>query len=196
MASLIDDEDEGEFLTGRLLVAMPGIEDPRFERAVLYLCAHDEEQAMGLAVNRPVEGLTVVELLERLGVKSNIQAPRDLVLLGGPIERERGFVLHTDDFHSPDSSLPIAEGLSLTATRDVLDAMASPHRRPRKAILALGYAGWGPGQLEQELRDNIWLICDADESLLFDEDHEHKWTRALAKLGITADHLSTAAGRA
>ena len=195
MASMIEDS-EHEFLTGRLLVAMPGIEDERFERTVLYLCAHDEEQAVGLAVNRPVEGLTVFELLERLGVKSEIEAPRDLVLLGGPLERERGFVLHTDDFNSPDSTLPIAEGLDLTATRDVLDAMASQTRRPRRSILALGYAGWGPGQLEQELRDNVWLICDADEGLLFDEDHAHKWTRALAKLGITADHLSASAGRA
>lgn len=188
-------EDDGDFLVGRLLVAMPGIEDPRFERTVLYLCAHDEDQAMGLAVNRPVEGLTVFELLERLGVKSRLQAPSDLVLLGGPLERERGFVLHTDDFTSPDSTLPVADGLSLTATRDVLDALASVNR-PRKAMLALGYAGWGPGQLEQELRDNVWLICDADEALLFDEDHEHKWTRALAKLGVTADHLSATAGRA
>lgn len=199
MDTFIDEDprgdDDGDFLIGRLLVAMPGIEDPRFERAVLYLCAHDEEQAMGLAVNRPVEGLTVFELLARLGVKSEIQAPSDLVLLGGPLERERGFVLHTDDFVSPDSTLPVADGLGLTATRDVLDAMAGANR-PRKAILALGYAGWGPGQLEQELRDNVWLICDADEGLLFDEDHEHKWTRALAKLGVTADHLSATAGQA
>ena len=198
MDSFIDEDpdgDDGDFLTGRLLVAMPGIADPRFERAVLYLCAHDEEQAMGLAVNRPVEGLTVFELLARLGVKSEIQAPGDLVLLGGPLERERGFVLHTDDFVSPDSTLPVADGLGLTATRDALDAMASVNR-PRKAMLALGYAGWGPGQLEQELRDNVWLICDADEGLLFDEDHAHKWTRALAKLGVSADHLSATAGRA
>jgi putative transcriptional regulator len=195
MASLIDDDD-GEFLIGRLLVAMPGIDDPRFERTVLYLCAHDEDAAMGLAVNRPVEGLTVFELLNRLGVRSEIQAPSDLVLLGGPLERERGFVLHTDDFNSPDSTLAVADGVALTATRDALDAMASAIKRPRKSLLALGYAGWGPGQLEQELRDNVWLICDADEDLLFDEDHDHKWTRALAKLGITADHLSATAGRA
>ncbi|ATC33946.1 YqgE/AlgH family protein [Caulobacter vibrioides] len=195
MASLIEDGD-GEFLIGRMLVAMPGIDDPRFERTVLYLCAHDEDAAMGVAVNRPVEGLTVFELLNRLGVRSEIQAPSDLVLLGGPLERERGFVLHTDDFNSPDSTLAVADGVALTATRDALDAMASAYKRPRKSLLALGYAGWGPGQLEQELRDNVWLICDADEGLLFDEDHEHKWTRALAKLGITADHLSATAGRA
>ena len=111
MASFIDDDDDGEFLIGRLLVAMPGIEDPRFERTVLYLCAHDEDAAMGLAVNRPVEGLTVFELLNRLGVRSEIQAPSDLVLLGGPLERERGFVLHTDDFISPDSTLAVADGV-------------------------------------------------------------------------------------
>lgn len=195
METLIDDDD-GEFLIGRLLVAMPGIDDPRFERTVLYLCAHDEDAAMGLAVNRPVDGLTVFELLDRLGVRSEIQAPSDLVLLGGPLERERGFVLHTDDFTSPESTLAVADGVALTATRDALDALASAIKRPRKSLLALGYAGWGPGQLEQELRDNVWLICDADEGLLFDEDHEHKWTRALAKLGVTADHLSATAGRA
>ena len=191
-----DTHDEADFLAGRLLVAMPGIEDERFERAVLYMCAHDAEQAMGIAVNRPVEGLTVFELLDKLGVRSEIKTQNNLVLLGGPVELERGFVLHTDDFISPDSTLPLCDGLALTATRDVLDAMGSQIRHPRRAILALGYAGWGPGQLEQEVRDNIWLICDADEELLFDDDHEHKWTRALAKLGISADHLSMQAGRA
>lgn len=189
-------EGEGQFLTGRLLVAMPGIEDPRFERAVVYLCSHDEEQAMGLAVNRPVEGLTVYELLGKLGCEPEVRAPSDLVMLGGPVERERGFVLHTDDYVSPDSTAPVADGLALTVTRDALDALGSRTQRPRRAILALGYSGWGPGQLEQELRDNVWLICDADESLLFGDDHDGKWTRALAKIGVTADHLSAQAGRA
>jgi putative transcriptional regulator len=197
MASFIDDaDDEGEFLTGRLLVAMPGIEDPRFERAVLYVCAHDAEQAMGLAVNRPVEGLTLFELLNNLGVEPDPAALSDLVMLGGPVERERGFVLHTDDFVSPDSTVPVADGLALTVTRDALDALGSRLHRPRHAILALGYSGWGPGQLEQELRDNVWLICEADEALLFGHDYENKWTMALAKIGVTADHLSAQAGRA
>ncbi|MDB5457092.1 MAG: hypothetical protein JWP92_2677 [Caulobacter sp.] len=191
-----DRHEDGEFLTGRMLVAMPGIEDPRFERAVLFVCAHDAEQAMGLAINRPVEGLSVSDLLDRLGVESEIRAPADLVLMGGPVERERGFVLHTDDYVSPSSTVAVAEGLGLTATRDVLDAMGSRAHAPRRSILALGYAGWGPGQLEQELRDNLWLICDADETLLFGDDHEHKWTMALAKIGVTADHLSAQAGRA
>jgi putative transcriptional regulator len=187
---------EPAFLAGQMLVAMPGIEDPRFERAVLYLCAHDADQAMGLAVNRPVEGLTLFELLNNLGVEPDTGAPGHLVMLGGPVERERGFVLHTDDFVSPDSTLPVADGLALTATRDVLDALGSRLHRPRRAILALGYSGWGPGQLEQELRDNVWLICEADEALLFGDDHDNKWTMALAKIGITADHLSAQAGRA
>ena len=189
-------EDDVDFLAGRLLVAMPGIEDERFERAVLFLCAHDADQAMGIALNRPVEGLTVFDLLDKLGVRSQITTPTPLVLMGGPVELERGFVLHTDDFNSPDSTVALADGLGLTATRDVLDALGSPTHHPRRALLALGYAGWGPGQLEQEVRDNIWLICDADEDLLFDDDHAHKWTRALAKLGISADHLSAQTGRA
>jgi putative transcriptional regulator len=184
------------FLAGHMLVAMPGIGDPRFERAVLYLCAHDAEQAMGLAVNRPVEGLTLYELLNNLGVEPDAGALGDLVMLGGPVERERGFVLHTDDFVSPDSTVPVADGLALTVTRDVLDALGNRALRPRRAILALGYSGWGPGQLEQELRDNVWLICEADEALLFGDDYDNKWTMALAKIGVTADHLSAQAGRA
>lgn len=184
------------FLAGQMLVAMPGIGDPRFERAVLYLCAHDAEQAMGLAVNRPVEGLTLYELLNNLGVEPDAEALGDLVMLGGPVERERGFVLHTDDFVSPDSTVPVADGLALTVTRDVLDALGNRALRPRRAILALGYSGWGPGQLEQELRDNVWLICEADEALLFGDDYDNKWTMALAKIGVTADHLSAQAGRA
>jgi len=184
-----------EFLTGRLLVAMPGIDDPRFERAVLYLCAHNEEHAMALAVNRPVEGLTVPDLLTRLGVASDIHLPPDLVLLGGPVERERGFVLHTDDYTCKDSSVPVGEGVALTATREVLQALASDHR-PRRSVLALGYAGWGPGQLEREVRENIWLVCEPDEALIFGNDHEHKWSRALERIGISAAWLSGTAGRA
>lgn len=191
------DQNGGQtgFLAGQMLVAMPGIEDPRFERVVLYVCAHDAEQAMGLAVNRPVEGLTLFELLNTR-VAPEIEAGGDLVMLGGPVERERGFVLHTDDYVSPDSTVPVADGLALTVTRDALDALGSKIRRPRHAILALGYSGWGPGQLEQELRDNVWLICDADEALLFGDDYDNKWTMALAKIGVTADHLSSQAGRA
>jgi putative transcriptional regulator len=186
---------DDSFLSGQLLISMPGISDPRFERTVILICAHDESHAMGLAVNRPVEGLSVPDLLERLDIKSEIKAPPDLVLIGGPVERERGFVLHTDDYQG-EYSLDVGHGLSLTATRDVLEALAQGGGHPRRAMLALGYAGWGAGQLENEIRENVWLTCDADESLVFDSDHHGKWSRALAKLGIDADRLSFAAGRA
>jgi putative transcriptional regulator len=184
------------FLTGQLLIAMPSIGDPRFERALILVCAHTPDHAMGLTVNHPVEGLTVPNLLERLEVKSEIELPDDLVLLGGPVEKERGFVLHTDDYSCPNSSMAVGDGLSLTATREVLEAMGSPDHRPRRSILALGYAGWGAGQLENEIRENVWLVCDPDEALLFGADHDGKWTRALAKLGIRLDHFSGEAGRA
>ncbi len=184
-----------DFLAGRLLIAMPGIADERFERAVIYVCAHDDQHAMGITLNRPVDGLTMPDLLTRLGVKVGDNSREDIVLMGGPVERERGFVLHTDDYVSPAGTLPVAAGVALTTSREVLNALAADGA-PRKAILALGYAGWGAGQLEQEMRDNIWLVGEADPGLIFGDDHEHKWSRALAGLGVSADHLSAQAGRA
>jgi len=186
--------DQG-FFSGQLLIAMPGISDPRFERAVILVCAHDDEHAMGLALNRPVEGLSVPDLLERLDIKSEIKAPPDLVLMGGPVERERGFVLHTADYHS-EHSIDVGQDFTLTATRDILEAMAQASGHPRRALLALGYAGWGAGQLENEIKENVWLTCDADETLIFGGDHAAKWARALAKLGVNAERLSSTAGRA
>jgi putative transcriptional regulator len=191
-----EDEEEGDFLTGRLLIAMPGIEDPRFERAVILMCAHSADHAMGIALNRPLEGLSLGDLLDRLGVNGPIELPERAVLSGGPVERERGFVLHTDDFSAPESTLPVADGLSLTATREVLEAIADPAQRPRQAVLALGCAGWSPGQLEREIRDNVWLTCEPDEALVFDDDHDTKWERALAKIGVSAARLSAQSGRA
>jgi putative transcriptional regulator len=186
----------GDFLTGRALIAMPGIEDPRFERAVVLICMHTPEHAMGLVLNRPVEGLTVPSLLEQLDIPCDIEMPEELVLFGGPVERERGFVLHTDDYLCGDSSVPIAGGLALTATREVLQAMTQPDVRPRRAIMALGYAGWEAGQLEREIRENVWLTCDPNEALMFGDDHDHKWSMALAQIGVSADRLSSEAGRA
>lgn len=174
---------------------MPGIEDSRFERAVILMCAHDADHAMGLSVNRPVEGLTVSHLLGKLGVESARDANKELVLMGGPVEPERGFVLHTDDYRCEQSN-GVAAGVLLTATREVLEAIAGPNEHPKRAVMALGYAGWGAGQLEHEIREGVWLTCDADLALLFDEDHEHKWSRALAKIGVSAEHLSTQTGRA
>ena len=192
----LEPERDAEFLTGRALIAMPGIGDARFERAVILICAHDAGHAMGLVVNRPIDGLTSPDLLERLGVNAAADAPQEPVLIGGPVERERGFVLHTDDYLNADSTALVGDGIALTATRDVLEAMADPARRPRRAILALGYSGWGAGQLEREIRENVWLTCDPDEALVFSHDHDHKWSQALARLGVSADKLSGQAGRA
>lgn len=194
-------ENAGDFLGGRILIAMPGISDPRFERAVILMCAHSCDYAMGIAVNRPVEGLSLGGLLDRLGVTSQ-ESPRDAevgeqpVLSGGPVERERGFVIHTSDYATSESTMPVTDGVSLTPTREVLEAMVDADRRPRQSILALGCAQWGSGQLEHEIRESVWLACDADEALIFDSDHESKWRRALAKIGVRPDHLSTQAGRA
>lgn len=186
---------EGGFFSGQLLIAMPGISDPRFERALILVCAHDHEHAMGLALNNPVGGLTVPDLLEKLDISATIKLPPDLVLVGGPVQQERGFVLHTSDYQG-DSSLEVGRGVALSATREVLEAMASHNRAPARSLLALGYAGWGAGQLENEIKENVWLTCEADDELIFDHDYERKWTRALAKLGVDPQRLSSAAGRA
>lgn len=190
-------ESDDRFLAGRLLVAMPGIGDPRFDRAVIFICAHNADHAMGLAVNRPVQGLSIGSVLKRLKIaESSIELPEDLVLMGGPVERDRGFVLHTDDYMCPTSSVPVIPGVGLTATPDVLEAIAGHNSRPRRSLLALGYAGWGAGQLEEEIVGNTWLTCDADEALIFDDDHATKWERALAKIGVTPGALSSLTGEA
>jgi putative transcriptional regulator len=188
-------EFPSEFLNGRILIAMPSIGDPRFERSVLFICGHDEGHAMAIAVNRPLEGLSVPGLLQRLGLEAQ-GVPESPVLFGGPVERERGYVLHSDDFNTEGSTVQVADGVALTDTREVLDALGDARRRPRRSLLALGYAGWGPGQLESELRQGVWLTCDADEELLFGGDYAAKWTRALAKIGVSPEQLSTQTGRA
>ncbi|MBU1375109.1 MAG: YqgE/AlgH family protein [Alphaproteobacteria bacterium] len=186
---------EGAFLSGQMLIAMPGIGDSRFERSLILICAHDNDHAMGIAVNRPVEGLTVSDLLERLEVRTTAEMEDELVLMGGPVEVERGFVVHTDDYHA-EHSLAVLGGLALTTTREVLEAMGRQETSPRRAILTLGYAGWGAGQLEREIRQNVWLTVAADEALVFDDGYATKWSRALGKLGIDPKFLSAEAGQA
>jgi putative transcriptional regulator len=186
---------QGGFFSGQLLIAMPGISDPRFERALILVCAHDEQHAMGVAVNRPIEGLTFPDLLTRLDIKSSIVLPPDLVVMGGPVERERGFVVHTADYMG-EHTLDVGEGLALTATREVLEAIANRDHQPRRSLLALGYAGWGAGQLEDEIKANVWLTCAADDDLVFGAGYEQKWSRALGKIGVDPDRLSSVAGRA
>lgn len=187
---------DAEFLNGRLLIAMPGIADPRFERAVILICVHAPEQAMGIRLNQPHEDMELAVILEKLGVEGEPRSPHQAVLRGGPVERDRGYVIHSNDFETPGSTLSVSDSLSLTATREILQTLTVGHDRPARAVLALGYAGWGPGQLEVELRENVWLTGPADMDLVFDEDHDSKWERALARMGVSPALLSGQAGRA
>ncbi|MGD9784384.1 MAG: YqgE/AlgH family protein [Hyphomicrobiaceae bacterium] len=203
----ITDLKSDGFLEGKLLIAMPRISDRRFQRSVIYMCAHSEQGAMGLIVNQNAENIDFPDLLERLGIVPGtegdepgaIELPDDLITMpvhmGGPVETGRGFVLHSSDYFASDATLPIRDGFCLTATLDILRAIAQGEG-PERALLALGYAGWSPGQLESEIQANGWLHCAADMDLVFDEDNETKYVRALAKIGIDPSHLVSDAGHA
>lgn len=175
---------------------MPGIDDPRFEQAVILVCAHDDSHAMGIRVNQPNENLPLGMLFDRLEIGAPPLDPDQAVLNGGPVEIERGFVLHTDDCFDPDASLAVEGGLAVTATREVLAAMTRAGSAPRRSVLALGYAGWGEGQLETELVDNVWLAGEPDDEILFGADHDTKWARAMARIGVDVAHLSGDIGSA
>ncbi len=190
------------YLDGQILIAMPVMEDERFARSVIYLCAHSSEGAMGIIVNRPAGSIDFPQLLVQLDIikkTDQIKLPENAesmkVLKGGPVETGRGFVLHSSDFFIKDATLPIDEGICLTATVDILKAIAKG-AGPKHAILALGYAGWAPGQLENEIQGNGWLHCDADSDLIFGGDIEEKYLRALRKIGIDPGMLSAEAGHA
>jgi putative transcriptional regulator len=193
---------ERRFLDGQLLVAMPSMLDQRFARSVIYLCAHSEEGAMGIVVNQPARVRNFPDLLVQLQViapQERISLPRraeDIqVLSGGPVQTDRGFVLHSPDFFLDNSTLPIDDGVSLTATIDILRAIAAGHG-PDRALLALGYAGWDAGQLEEEIQRNGWLNCPADPALLFDRDLGTKYSRALRSIGVDPERLSSNSGHA
>jgi putative transcriptional regulator len=189
----ISGEDE-RYLTGQLIVAMPNLADPRFARTVIYLCAHSEEAAMGLVVNRLIGSITFPDLLEQLDIDAG-GVGRDVPIhFGGPVESGRGFVLHSPDYRQ-EGTLQVSEGVSLTATIDILRDMADG-RGPDRSLLALGYAGWGRGQLDAEMQSNSWLHVDPDDDLVFDDDLEGKWERAIAKLGFDFSMLSGDAGHA
>ncbi|WP_420103631.1 YqgE/AlgH family protein [Bosea sp. (in: a-proteobacteria)] len=190
------------YLEGQCLIAMPGMADPRFSRSVVYLCAHSEDGAMGIIVNKPAGDTRFPDLLVQLDVIDSEEAirlpsaaERMQVLRGGPVETKRGFVLHTADFFLESATLPIDDGICLTATLDILRAIAGGNG-PASAVLALGYAGWGAGQLEAEIQSNGWLHCEADPALLFDDGVDTKYQRALGKIGIDPAFLSREAGHA
>jgi putative transcriptional regulator len=182
------------FLTGQLLIAMPGMADQRFQQSVIYMCAHTPEGAMGLVLNRPIVKPTFDDLLRQLNVEPLPPVRQIKLCAGGPVENARGFVLHTSDW-TGEGSLKVDTDMALTASLDVLKVIAEGGG-PRECVLALGYAGWGPGQLDQEIQQNAWLSVPADETLLFDADHDTKWRRAFAKLRIDPLLLSDSAGHA
>jgi putative transcriptional regulator len=189
-------------LEGQILIAMPTLREGPFARAVVYLCAHREDGAMGIIVNRRAEAINFPDLLVQLEVvkadESIVLPPRAgevRVLRGGPVEKQRGFVLHSGDYFIDNSTVTIADDICLTATLDILRAIASG-KGPEKAVLALGYAGWSSGQLESEILANGWLNCPADPNLVFDADLASKYDRALAKIGVNAAMLSSEAGHA
>jgi putative transcriptional regulator len=190
------------YLDGQMLIAMPAMMDERFARSLIYVCAHSSEGAMGIVVNHPAPNIKFSDLLVKLDVipaADRIQLPRNAggvkVMRGGPVETERGFVLHSADFFIENSTLPIDEGICLTATIDILKAIARGDG-PASAILALGYAGWAPGQLENEIQGNGWLHCAADPELIFGTDVGGKYDKALKKIGIDLGMLSSDSGHA
>jgi putative transcriptional regulator len=195
----VDPESTGEaeglaYLTGQLLIAMPGLDDPRLALSVIYMCAHTHEGAMGIVVNRPLTRPSFDDLLHQLKVEIVPPARRIRLCSGGPVDNSRGFVLHTADW-TGDGSLRVDDTLALTASLDILKAIAAGGG-PREGLLALGYVGWGPGQLDSEIQQNAWLSAPADERLVFDLDHDTKWRRALGKLKIDPLLLSGVAGHA
>jgi putative transcriptional regulator len=190
------------YLDGQMLIAMPSMGDDRFSRSVIYICAHSSDGAMGIVVNQPAANISFADLLVKLDVipaTDLIRLPSSAggvkVLKGGPVETERGFVLHSNDFFIENSTLPIDDGICLTATLDILKAIARGNG-PANAVLALGYAGWAPGQLESEIHQNGWLHCTADSELVFGKDNDGKYHKALKKIGVEIGMLSGEAGHA
>ena len=194
--------DDEVYLDGQLLIAMPATGDPRFSRSVIYVCAHSSEGAMGIIINQRAPNISFAELLEQLKIvptEDRISLPSAMnamdVHLGGPVETGRGFVLHSADYFKADSTLPINDSVCLTATIDILRDIAKGSG-PTQALLALGYAGWAPGQLEDEIQSNGWLNCPANPELVFDPAVDRKYNRALDSLGVDPSHLVSDSGHA
>jgi len=201
MASRSHPEDEG-YLDGQLLIAMPAMGDERFSRSVIYLCAHSSEGAMGIVINQQAPNISFTELLDQLNIapdEDRISLPESLdsmaVHFGGPVETGRGFVLHSADYFKAESTLPVDDSMCLTATIDILRDIAKG-TGPDKALLALGYVGWGPGQLEDEIQSNGWLNCPADPELIFDPEIGRKYNKALGSLGVDPIRLVNDSGHA
>jgi len=188
------DRSTNGYLAGQLLIAMPQMMDPRFQRTVIYMCAHSADGAMGLVINKPMESLSFPDLLQQLEIEPQGMGAPMPIYFGGPVETGRGFVLHSADYVE-DATLVIGGNVALTANIDIVRAIASG-RGPNRKLLALGYAGWGPGQLDQEIQANGWLSVPSDDNIVFGADNPAKWSAALGKLGVDIEKLSGFAGRA
>ncbi len=182
-------------LTGKLLIAMPAMGDARFAHALIVVCAHSAEGAMGVVVNKPVPDLSLGEMLTQIKVAHGPSLPPVPILFGGPVETGRGFVLHSADWMGEAGTMPVGAALGLTSTRDVLEEIGAGDG-PERALLALGYAGWGAGQLEGEILANVWLTAEFDRRIVFSEPHERKWQAALKQIGVEPMTLSAQAGHA
>ncbi|WP_386683739.1 YqgE/AlgH family protein [Loktanella sp. R86503] len=187
--------DEMTTLAGKLLIAMPDMEDPRFAGSVIYICDHSPEGTMGLIINRPLPDIAFRKLLAQMNISCSDACPDVDVHFGGPVEKVRGFVLHSSDYAADKGTLQVDDDIGMTATQDVLQALADG-AGPATALLALGYTGWGPGQLEEELAENGWLTGPANRDIVFGSDHAGKWSAALALLGVSPVALSQTGGRA
>jgi putative transcriptional regulator len=187
--------ENATYFVGQLLVAMPGMRDPRFNRAVIYMCAHSDEGALGLVINQLVDHIDFPNLLEQLDIETETAERQIRVHFGGPVETGRGFVLHSADY-TQESTLRVNDQVGLTASVGILEAIAQGSPTPRHSLLALGYAGWGPGQLDDEVQANAWLQVPPDDAIIFDDELHTKWGRAVEALGIDVSFLSGQAGHA
>lgn len=184
---------EAGYLAGQFLIAGPAMRDKRFRRTVIYMCVHDSEQAMGIVINKPDKELTLSGMLPQLDVAGDVTYKDTDILHGGPVEMGRGFVLHSREYFDESSSIPLSPTLALSTSKSVLKSLVEPSA-PKRAVLALGYAGWQAGQLESEIMSNSWFIAPADEDMIFKGNSKKKWKKALAKIGITPELLSSQAG--
>ncbi|MEM0976996.1 MAG: YqgE/AlgH family protein [Pseudomonadota bacterium] len=180
-------------LEGKFLIAMPGMTDPRFTETLVYMCAHSDGGAMGLIVNKPIPKIDFSELVEQLGVKTEDKKVDAPVFYGGPVEHARGFVLHSRDYLVGQATLPVSDSIALTGTLEILEDIATGHG-PDRHLLALGYAGWAPNQLEAEIRSNGWLVLDGTDDLVFSDSPDAAWGQAFDALGIDRRLLSGEAG--
>ncbi len=178
-----------------MLIAMPGMADPRFDQALIFICAHSDDGAMGLIVNKPTADVSLRMLLDQLSIETIADVEGQQVHYGGPVEMGRGFVLHSPDYESVVATLEVDDRFHMTATLDVLESIAQGVG-PDTRLMLLGYAGWGPGQLESELAANGWLVCDASPDLVFSSEDDQKWTAALGSIGVSPLALSSEGGRA